>query len=81
MDIKLAVDLLRLSLGGVIQLACLIAGDGDFVPAVQVAKDAGVEVHLYYGNGPNSRFSRQLWDCCDQRFLLDQAFLSPLVLP
>lgn len=75
-DIKLAVDMLRLSLRNDIHLACLIAGDGDFVPVVEVAKDAGVEVHLYYSDGQNSRYSRQLWDCCDQRFLIDRAFLS-----
>jgi uncharacterized LabA/DUF88 family protein len=80
-DVKLAVDLLRLSLRGGIQLACLIAGDGDFVPIVEIAKDAGVEVRLYYGNGANSKYSQQLWDCCDQRTLMDRAFLSKFQLP
>lgn len=69
-DVWLAVDLVRLALSNKIDTACLIAGDGDFCPVVQSAKDAGVSIRLFHGPGPRSRYSSQLWDLCDQRSLL-----------
>lgn len=50
MDVLLAVDLAQLSWTRNISTAILVAGDSDFVPAVQTAKDAGVLVKLYYSN-------------------------------
>ncbi|MHA1731527.1 MAG: NYN domain-containing protein [Promethearchaeota archaeon] len=47
-DVHLAVDLVKLALSRQINQAILITGDSDFVPAIQVAKDAGVLVQLYY---------------------------------
>ena len=80
-DIWLAVDLLRLSFEGRIEKACLITGDGDFVPAVQVAKDRGVMVHLYYGDTPNSKYAPRLWDECDDRTLITRRLISDCFLP
>ncbi|WP_297070229.1 NYN domain-containing protein [Thermococcus sp.] len=53
-DVRLAVDLVRLSWAGHIKIAVLIAGDNDFVPAVKAAKDAGVIVKLYYSKNSSS---------------------------
>jgi len=53
-DVRLAVDLVRLSWAGHIKIAVLIAGDNDFVPAVKAAKDAGVIVKLYYVRNSSS---------------------------
>ena len=53
-DVRLAVDLVRLSWAGHIKIAVLIAGDNDFVPAVKAAKDAGVIVKLYYSKNSYS---------------------------
>jgi uncharacterized LabA/DUF88 family protein len=53
-DVRLAVDLVRLSWAGHIKIAVLIAGDNDFVPAVKAAKDAGVIVKLYYSRKSSS---------------------------
>ncbi|WP_297464357.1 NYN domain-containing protein [Thermococcus sp.] len=53
-DVRLAVDLVRLSWAGHIKIAVLIAGDNDFVPAVKAAKDAGVIVKLYYSRNNSS---------------------------
>lgn len=47
-DIALAVDLVRLSCGRMIQKAVIVTGDSDFVPAIEAAKEAGVLVTLYY---------------------------------
>lgn len=74
-DTWLAVDMLRLSLLGRMEYACLVAGDDDFYPVVAAAKDAGVGVHLFHGDGPNSRYSVKLWDLCDRRTALSANFL------
>ena len=45
----MAIDLVKLSVEKSIQRAVLITNDADFVPAIKVAKDAGVIVDLYQG--------------------------------
>ena len=47
-DVRLAVDLVRMSSTRQIEYAYLLTGDSDLVPAVQAAKDEGVVVALYY---------------------------------
>lgn len=47
-DVALAVDLVRLAWRGEIARAVLVAGDSDFVPAVEDARSAGVHVTLRY---------------------------------
>lgn len=47
-DVQLAVDLVRLAWQREIQRAVLLAGDSDFVPAVQDARAAGVHVALRF---------------------------------
>jgi len=41
-DVKLATDLLKLA--GIYEVAIIVSGDGDYVPAVQAAKDQGKHV-------------------------------------
>lgn len=65
-DVLLAVDLVRLSSKGQIQKAILLAGDADYVPAIQVAKDEGVVVHLYHSQ-ILGKYSNELHDACDER--------------
>jgi uncharacterized LabA/DUF88 family protein len=45
-DIKLALDFVRLAERGAISHALLLAGDSDFVPAIEIARDAGVLITL-----------------------------------
>ncbi|SMF11593.1 NYN domain-containing protein [Pseudobacteriovorax antillogorgiicola] len=49
-DVLLSVDLVRHAAAGHIQHAVLVAGDSDFVPAVEAAKEHGVTVSLWCGN-------------------------------
>ena len=60
-DIMLGVDLVQLSTKGQISTAALVAGDSDFLPAVSVAKQEGVVVHLYHGTNTAEVF-RQTWE-------------------
>ncbi len=62
-DIMLASDLVRLSVSGQIKEAVLVAGDSDFVPAIAIAKDAGVLVTLCYAPGAAHD---ELLDACDE---------------
>jgi uncharacterized LabA/DUF88 family protein len=78
-DVLLSVDLVRLSSKGQIQKAILIAGDADYVPAVQTAKDEGVSIKLYHSGCfqtmPDGRklpkYSNELWEKCDEREAID----------
>ena len=47
-DILLACDLVLLSAKQRIGRAVLITGDSDFIPAIEVAKNEGVEIELVY---------------------------------
>ena len=83
-DVLLAVDLVRLSSKGQIQKAFLIAGDGDYVPAVQIAKDEGVSVKLYHSGcfqtTPEGhtmpKYSNELWQICDEREVINAGLIK-----
>jgi len=75
-DIRLAVDLVRLSLARIIDTAFVVAADGDFSPAVETAKDVGVSVHLYHG----TPYSQSLWEICDRRTIVDWNLLQDSLL-
>lgn len=77
-DVLLTVDLVRLSCERQIQRAVLIAGDSDFVPAIQVAKDSGTIVQLYYSGNPPPH--DELLRACDDRFIIDQEFIDSIRL-
>jgi uncharacterized LabA/DUF88 family protein len=73
-EVLLAVDLVRLSCERQIQRAVIVAGDSDFVPAIQVARDAGTIVQVCYGVNP--RPHDELLRASDDRILIDQEFLN-----
>jgi uncharacterized LabA/DUF88 family protein len=77
-DVLLAIDVVRIALrGGVAQIA-LLAGDGDYLPLVKVAKDAGVITRLYHAQGTteSTKYSPELWSECDERVALDAALVT-----
>lgn len=73
-DILLGVDLTRLAAKGQITDAILLAGDSDFLPAVQAAKDDGVLIRLFHGSTPH----RDLLQAADERTQIDQAFIEKI---
>ena len=79
-DVLLGLDFGLLSGKRAISHIALVAGDSDFIPAVQVVKPEGVSVWLFHG----PRFSRgdgrptyhlDLWQEADERFEINKAFL------
>lgn len=77
-DIMLGVDMVQLAATRQIQRAILLAGDSDFVPAVEAVKPHGVLVMLWHG--PRIRgeatVHRELWESCDERFEIDKVLIE-----
>jgi uncharacterized LabA/DUF88 family protein len=74
-DVLIATRLLEVSFDGKTEKIVLIAGDADFVPAVQIAKQ-NVEVVLAYGEFGNVGVATDLKKACDKRILLDRGYLE-----
>jgi uncharacterized LabA/DUF88 family protein len=68
-DIALAVDLVRLSCGRMIQKAVIVTGDSDFLPAIEATKEAGVLVTLYYSQ---SSIHDELLSAVDESEVISQ---------
>ena len=75
-DILLGVDLVRLAAKGQIQEAILVAGDSDFIPAVDAVQGDGVMVRLFHGQNPHS----DLWQKADERIQFNQVFIDSVAL-
>jgi len=73
-DILLAVDLVQLSVQHQIQRAVLLANDSDFVPAIEIARNAGTVIELYYHIPP--RPHDELLQACDDRIQIDQTLVN-----
>jgi uncharacterized LabA/DUF88 family protein len=76
-DILLGVDLVLLSAKHMITHAALIAGDSDFLPAVEAAKNEGVVVHLHHGTKYPPH--RDLWDTADERTPITQEVINSIL--
>ena len=50
-DVMMALDIATLSLKHLITEAKIISGDADLIPAIQIAKNEGVVVELFYSPG------------------------------
>lgn len=72
-DILLGTDLVLLAAKQHISEAVIIAGDSDFMPAIEIAKTEGVLIRLY--SHPDSVHS-ELWNLADERSNIDQAFID-----
>jgi len=80
-DLLLGLDFAEQSTKGHITHLALIAGDGDYCPAVDFAKKESVCVWLFHGPkiSPANKectYSEELWKSCDERFEIDLAFIS-----
>jgi len=71
-DLLLGLDLVRLAGSGKVAQVHLVAGDSDFVPAVEVAKEQGVLCVLHHTGGAH----RDLLSAADERRRIDSAFIA-----
>jgi uncharacterized LabA/DUF88 family protein len=74
-DILMGVDLALLAAKHQITDAAIIAGDSDFLPAIEAAKTEGVVTHLFHGQSPH----RDLVACCDERIRIEQPFIDSIL--
>lgn len=68
-DVLLSVDLVRHAAAGHIQHAILVAGDSDFIPAVQAAKESGVTMTLWHN--PGVSVHQELLELVDEMHQID----------
>lgn len=74
-DVNLSIDLVHTSLKGKITHAAIVAGDSDFIPAIQMAKNESVSVWLFHGKRLNS----SLRDIVDERIQLTEDFVRDIL--
>lgn len=74
-DILLGTDLVLLAAKQHISEAVIIAGDSDFLPAVEIAKTEGVLIRLY--SHPESVHT-ELWNAADERFDMDKKLMNKI---
>ncbi len=74
-DTLIATRLLECSFDEKIDKIILVAGDADFVPAVEIAKRK-TEVVLAYAETGNIRASTDLKKACDRRIRLEQGYFD-----
>ena len=67
-------DLVQLAAKHQITDAMVLAGDSDFLPAIEVAKQEGVVVHLFHGANPHN----DLLTRCDERVRIDGGFVDAI---
>lgn len=72
-DLLLGLDAALLAGRQVVTHIALIAGDGDFVPVIDVMKREGVSVWLVHG--PRSTYAYDFWLAADERHEMDEAFM------
>lgn len=73
-DIMLGVDMVLLAAKQRIGRVAILTGDSDFIPALKVAKNEGILVHLYHGD-PGS-VHREVWAEADERTQIDTAVVE-----
>jgi len=74
-DVWLSTDLVRLASKRQIDLAILVTGDSDFVPAIRAAREEGVEVRLLSSRSPRA-VHPELAAAVDARLFLDDAMVQ-----
>ena len=78
-DIMMGVDMVQLAATRQIARAVLVAGDSDFLPAVDAVKQHGVLCMLWhgpFGRGRANTVHRELWDACDERMEIDHLLID-----
>jgi len=75
-DVQLSIDLIMLAVENQIQHAVILAADDDFSPAVRIAKNESVVVHLAYC--PKMPRGLDLEREADERIILDTPLIDTI---
>ncbi|MCX5886217.1 MAG: NYN domain-containing protein [Proteobacteria bacterium] len=76
-DTLLSIDLVNLAATKQVSDIILLAGDSDYIPAIEVAKTHGVGVILYHSQKKDS-YHRSLWEVCDERYPITSGFINKI---
>lgn len=82
-DMLLGLDIALLSSKKQITHAAVLAGDSDFLPAVEVASQEGVAVWLFHGSASSrtSGYANELWMHADERCEISADFMRRVARP
>jgi uncharacterized LabA/DUF88 family protein len=80
-DNLLTIDMVLLSQKRAMKTAILVASDGDYVPAIEFAKDEGVTVILYYFRDDNTSHKLRRKADCDVKIPVDIVKASGMARP
>lgn len=72
-DLRMGLDFTQLCVKRQITHAALVAGDSDFLPAVELARSEGIQVWLFYGK---NSVADDLRTASDERVAIDRDFLQ-----
>ena len=78
-DVALAVEIVHLATAGNTDLIVLIAGDRDFIPAIETAKHAGVIIRLVHGE-PKT-VSKTMYKLVDEKIEITVDYLKEKGIP
>jgi uncharacterized LabA/DUF88 family protein len=76
-DVAIAVDMVDMAYRGTYDVAALVSGDADLVPAIVAVKDAGRHTENYYFTGTQSLELRQQ---VDRSFELNATWCKGLLI-
>ena len=72
-DVLMSLDIFKKSIGSNIRHIVLVAGDADFVPAIKIAKDSDVIIHLFCHS---SSAHNELLDEVDEIHFLEEDLIE-----
>ena len=70
-DVKLSVRLVQLAWSDNVDIIALVAGDGDFLPAVDAVSDTNAIVRLFYAEVANIGVNKKLVKACPETRILN----------
>ncbi len=76
-DLLLGIDMASLASKRRVDAMTLIAGDSDFIPAVEYAREEGIIIRL--AHGPQRTYHQDLWDAADERLEIYEAVLQGMI--
>ena len=79
-DTMVGVDMALLAGKGKITRVAFLSGDSDLIPAIEAVKNEGVVVTLWHGSySKETSPSQELYNICDERFLLSSDLVSQIL--
>lgn len=79
-DTLLSIDMVNLAATRQVSDIILLAGDSDYIPAIEVTKTHGVGVILYHSQRKDS-YHINLWMACDERVPINPAVINKIKVP